>query len=177
MIRKVEPELFRPLAVDRVPAKGCFEKVTADAAECSKIAKRLAIPALHKFAATLQVKPWRGGGLKITGTVFADLDLVSVVSLETFRTDKTFEVERYFVPERDAPKGDDADDADIDAINGGEIDLGELIVETVALELDPYPRKPGEDFSGYETKPEPEVAAPVVKISPFAVLKTRKDGD
>ena len=35
----------------------------------------------------------------------------------------------------------------IDPIENGLIDLGEVVVETLALEIDPYPRKDGELFN------------------------------
>jgi hypothetical protein len=52
-------------------------------------------------------------------------------------------------------------------LQGRIIDLGALIIETAGLELDPYPRKPGEVFE--DQKPEP-----IAKISPFARLKNPK---
>src|SRR5665213_3209934 len=118
------PEFSRPLLVDRVPRKGSHEHFQADPGECAKLAKRFSIHALHKLSARLLLMPWRGGGVKVTGTVKA-------------------EVERYFLP---ANKIDDNIEDDADPITNGEIDLGEIVAETLSLELDPYPRKPGESF-------------------------------
>ena len=39
------------------------------------------------------------------------------------------------------------DEDDADPIENGWIDLGEVVAETLALDLDPYPRKPGEAFA------------------------------
>ena len=49
-----------------------------------------------------------------------------------------------------------------DPIVDGRIDLGALAVEFLALALDPYPRKPGAEFT-----PPPEEAPP---DSPFDAL-------
>ena len=49
-----------------------------------------------------------------------------------------------------------------DEIVNGQIDLGALTAEFLALGLDPYPRKPGVDFSYQD--------APDEKDSPFAAL-------
>ena len=158
------PEFSRPIEVDRVPRTGSHEKLVAEPAECARLARRLAIPALHGLNAHLRAVPWRGGGLKVTGSLTADLDQLSVVSLEVFRSTVEFPFERYYLPEGDA--GDDAE-MDADPILHGVVDLGEAVAETLALELDPYPRRPGEAFSGGDTTGAGDEPQPV---SPFQSL-------
>ena len=54
------------------------------------------------------------------------------------------------------------------ARNDGSIDLGELVAESLGLALDPYPRKPGAEFTTGahdEKNPSP---------SPFAALEPLK---
>lgn len=157
-----QPEFSRPIEVARVSPLGSHEKIKADAKECAALAKRLLLPTVYEVSAVLLVKPWRGGGFKVTGEVTADVDQQSVISLETFRSEVHFPVERYFLTH-----GGGEDD-EIDVIEDGVIDLGEIATETLGLELDPYPRKPGETFASTS---EPEEERPVAKISPFAVLK------
>jgi uncharacterized metal-binding protein YceD (DUF177 family) len=165
------PEFSRSLRVDRVPRGGSFEKLAADPAECAAMAARLGVVALHALTAGLKATPWRGGGLKVEGELMADLEQVSVVSLEAFRSEVRFNVLRYFMP-ADRLTGEDGE-AEIDAIVGGEVDLGEVVAETLALELDPYPRRPGEEFS----PAQPEVSSEVSeKPSPFAALQKLKGG-
>jgi hypothetical protein len=53
-----------------------------------------------------------------------------------------------------------------DLLEGESIDLVEYLVEHLALEIDPFPRKPGAEF---------EFTPPQVEESPFAVLKKLKD--
>jgi uncharacterized metal-binding protein YceD (DUF177 family) len=168
MKRMNDPELefSRPIELARIPKLGSHEKLVADAKECQALAKRLQISALHSLTAELKTKPWRGGGLKVSGELKADLDQESVVSLEVFRTTVVYNVERYFlnVP----PSADIEAEEDIDPIENGIINLGEVVAETLALELDPYPRKPGESFESAEIEtdaPEPE------KPNPFNVLR------
>jgi uncharacterized metal-binding protein YceD (DUF177 family) len=145
MIKKHEPrvEFPRPLLVARVPKLGSHEKLKADAKECERLAKRLGVVVVHEVKAELKVRPWRGGGFKVAGLATIDLEQTSVISLEDFRQSLEFEVERYFLPSI----GDPDEELDIDVIDNGEIDLGEVVAETIALELDPYPRKPGEAFA------------------------------
>jgi hypothetical protein len=138
-----DKDFSRPLLVDRVPRKGSHEVIKADPAECAVLARRFDLPNLFTLNAHFVVTPWRGGGLKVTGSVDADVEQRSVVSLEIFRHAARFAVERYFLAAKNI-----AENADVDAdpIVNGEIDLGAIAAETLGLELDPYPRKPGESF-------------------------------
>jgi hypothetical protein len=146
MTRKPQPqvEFSRPLPVDRIPRKGSHEHIKAEPAECAALAKRFNLPMLYTLSARLLAAPWRGGGLKVTGTVDADLEQASVISLEQFRQHLNFTLERFFLPPKEAV---DAAVDDADPIENGIVDLGELVAEALGLELDPYPRKPGENFS------------------------------
>ena len=80
-----QPEFSRPLQVDRVPKAGSTEKIAAEPAELKALARRLKVPALHALSAELRATPWRGGGLKLEGHITADIEQVSVISVETFR--------------------------------------------------------------------------------------------
>ena len=163
-------ELSRPLEVARVARLGSHEKIIADAQECSALAARFEVPKIHALSAELKAKSWRGGGMKISGQAFIDLDQISVVSLETFRSQVSIPVERYFL---NIPKGEENDsEHDIDPIENGVIDLGEVIAETIALELDPYPRMKGEAFTAII---EDDPANDEKKPNPFNVLKLRPD--
>ena len=151
---KITPEFSRPLIVDRVPRKGSHEVFEAEAKERVALAKRFDLVALHSLKARLLAVPWRGGGLKVTGSVEANLDQISVVSLEMFNAVQKFEVERFFLPPA-ATVDPDLDEAD--PIVDGLVDLGELVSETLGLELDPYPRQPGEEFNAVETPENPKI--------------------
>jgi Large ribosomal RNA subunit accumulation protein YceD len=158
-------EFSRPLQVDRIPNLGSHDRLAADERECTALAVRLGLPKLYSLSGFLKSTPWRGGGLKITGPLKADFEQTSVVSLENFRSSLEVEVERYFLP---AHKGLNSSEEDVDIIENGIVDLGEILAETMALELDPYPRKPGEVFSDIQEDVEPN------KISPFTGLSKLK---
>jgi uncharacterized metal-binding protein YceD (DUF177 family) len=55
-----------------------------------------------------------------------------------------------------------------DVVEGDEIDLARYVVEHLALDIDPFPRKPGVEF---------EPPAPTAEISPFAALRRLKETD
>jgi hypothetical protein len=161
-------EFSRPFEIARLPNSGSHEKLEATAEERGELAKRMQVPAVHALYGKLLVKPWRGGGVKVTGDMSADIEHVSVISLEAFTQRYDIPVERYFSPASHATP--EEDDDMIDVIEGGSLDLGELLAETLALELDQYPRKPGETFASGE-EPQPEKAP-----NPFSSLATIAGG-
>lgn len=162
------PEFSRPLQADRVPKAGSVEKLAAESQELKALAKRMKIPAIHSLSAEIRATPWRGGGIKLEGHLTAEIEQVSVISLEAFRETVSIPVARYFLPRGSAAENQEEDDAD--PIEGGFIDLGEVVAETLALDLEPYPRKPGEAFAEH-VEDEGEAGA---NQSPFAVLAQRK---
>lgn len=161
-------EFSRPLQVDRVPKLGSTEKLAAEPEELKALARRLKIPALHSLSAEIRATPWRGGGMKLEGHITADLEQVSVISLEPFRETVSVPLARYFLPHGAVVDNEQEDDAD--PIENGWIDLGEVVTETLALDLDPYPRRPGEAFPGHAEDDGEAAKAP----SPFAVLAAKK---
>jgi Large ribosomal RNA subunit accumulation protein YceD len=160
-MKQSEFEFSRPLPVDRVPNLGSRDRISAEPAECENLALRFGIPKIHALSAFLTSLPWRGGGLKITGPITAEVEQVSVVSLESFRTKLEIAVERYFLPPH---KGPITSEEDVDIIHNGIVDLGEIVAETLALELDPYPRMPGEVFEDIQEDVD------TGKVTPFAAL-------
>ena len=162
------PEFSRPLQTDRVPKAGSVEKLAAEPEELKALARRMKLPALHSLNAEIRATPWRGGGMKLEGHLTADIEQVSVISLETFREKVSIPIARYFLPPGAVVENEEEDDAD--PIENGWIDLGEVTAETLALDLDPYPRKPGEAFAEHIE----DAGEPQERESPFAVLARRK---
>jgi hypothetical protein len=168
------PEFSRPLDVTRVPPHGSTEKISAEPQECADLARRFDLPALHSLEAELKVSRWRGAGLKIKGRFTADLDQTCVVSLDIFRSRLTDDFENYFLP---AGNSDGATSALIEAgdaepFENGIIDMGEVVAETVALALDPYPRKPGVSFADVIDDEHASGPGTSEERNPFAGLKT-----
>jgi uncharacterized metal-binding protein YceD (DUF177 family) len=164
-----KPEFSRPLEVARIPKLGSHEKLSATDHECAALAKRLLVPKIHALKAALKAQPWRGGGVKVTGTADIDLDQESVVSLERFRSKLNVPVERYYLNIKGEHDVDS--ELEIDPIEHGSIDLGELVAESIALELDPYPRMAGESFQPII---ESDPADDDKPANPFTVLQFPK---
>jgi len=95
-----------------------------------------------------------------------------VVSLQPVESELSGSITRTFG--RAEPDGDEggwvdpeAEDS-IDTLSEGQIDLGHVITEELALALDPYPRAPGAEFSP-PAEPQPKAEA-----GPFAALARLK---
>ena len=143
---------------------GLTHNLVADAGQRARIARDLRLASLDVFEATMHLEP-TASGWKLTGRIQADGAQTCVVTLEPLplHVDEAFRID---LVEGDAPETReldiDLDRDDPDVIEDGQIDLGAYAIEQLALQLDPFPRKPGVEFVQPEEPGE---------ISPFSVLK------
>jgi uncharacterized metal-binding protein YceD (DUF177 family) len=172
-MKPVKTEFSRPLRVDRVPEVGSVEEIAAEPEELVRLAQRLGLPGMAALSASLQVDRARGGGVHVRGHLAADLTQTCVVTLEDFPVSISVPVDRYYMPASVLAGDEHPEDEDIDPIENGEIDLGELVAETLALSLDPYPRKPGVAFLENSATGDEESET---QMKPFAELaRLRRD--
>jgi hypothetical protein len=161
--------------IGRAPKTYGFE---ADLAARREIAKRLDLLSLDSFSGEVTVTPWLDGAA-IDGRYRAELAQTCGVTAEPLpqSLDNRFSLRvlpqgSANIPDQ-APIGGEieidleADDPP-DVIEDGRLDLSGYAVEHLALDLDPFPRKPGAEF----TPPEDHA-----NLSPFAVLKAFKPRD
>jgi uncharacterized metal-binding protein YceD (DUF177 family) len=148
-------------------------RLEPDAAERAKVAHDLGLESLPTLTAELAVRPWLDGA-EITGRFEAVVEQLCSVSLDAFEQSLRGEIEVRVLPagSSNAPTDEglegehdpEAPDPP-DVLAGDAVDLAAFVVEHLALEIDPFARKPGEEFA-FDTPPEPH--------SPFAVLKKLK---
>lgn len=169
------PHGFRRLVtVAKVGESGHTSTIEAKPEELANIAEYLDLVALGSLKAEVQLNRWRGKGLRVTGKLTADATQSCVVTLDPIEARVEAEFERRFLPEVDLeheqskehevfvdPEGEDPPEP-----LARDIDLGEVIIEELSLNLDPYPRKAGVEFEDAAT------AAP--RESPFAKLAKLK---
>jgi uncharacterized metal-binding protein YceD (DUF177 family) len=144
--------------------------LVADETDRARIAEALDLPALNALEADVTVTQTGPAG-EVRGELHAKVVQICGVSLEPFETDIRAAFSIPFTTEP-APAADPETEefgiADLDApdvIETGVIDIGGYVVEALALELDPFPRRPGVEF---------EAPAPEREASPFAVLSRLK---
>lgn len=156
-------------------------RIEADERERAALAELWDIVGVQALSAELKMRRWKKDGVKVIGTVHAEVTQACVVTLEPVPQVIDDEVEEVFVPEGSPlarmPANDageivfDAEGPDLpEPFSGDEIDVGALVAEVAALALDPYPRKVDASFGGHVESD----AADDRKPSPFAVLKGLK---
>jgi uncharacterized metal-binding protein YceD (DUF177 family) len=190
------PELpfSHPLRVDAIVPKGVSVKLEATAEQRKAIARLMRILDVEMLRADLFAIR-EDDRVRVTGSVTARAVQACVVTLDPVPQDVSADVEVVFAPKEEAdalmrkaglPDEADMDDLDLDDIDiaaidlemlndpdalpepiiDGVIDLGQIAYDTLAVELDPYPRKEGAVF---EPPPEPEDFG-----NPFAQLRSLK---
>jgi len=157
-----------PVRVDDI-GKGVSRRLVADETVRARIAKVLELEALNRLEAEVEIKPRFEGGA-VVGKLNAEVVQICGVSLEPFATeiDSDFEAPFTTRPDEAAESSEELGLADLDrpdVIENGVVDLGHYVIEALALELDPFPRKPGAVF-----EPPQDAAEP----SPFAALAALK---
>lgn len=175
-------EFSHVVEVDRIGPQGLQLQLEADQAARTALARRLRILGVLSLKAELKLVPEAlAGHFRLTGQLDAEVEQACVVSLEPVRQQVSEVFLRRFGPESAAGtqaevEDDEAEWLDPDAddppdpVIGGQIDLGEVVAEELALGLDPYPRKPGAELpASYREAPEEGG-----KISPFAALAKLK---
>lgn len=164
----------KPLRLHELARGPVRLRLEPDAAERAALARRLGLEGLPALAADVTVKPWLDG-VEMTGRFEAVVEQVCGVSLDAFEQAVEGEIEARAVPAGSpnaatAEGGElelDPDAADPpDVLAGDAVDVAAYVVEHLALEIDPFPRKPGVTF---------EYAPPAEETSPFAALKKLKD--
>lgn len=149
--------------------------LVADDSERRSIADRLALGALDRLEAHVTLSR-TGPAIRAEGRMVAALEQSCVVTDDPVAAhiDQAFTL--LFMPE---PRADGRDeeielgekDCDVVFYDGGEIDLGSAIADTLALSIDPYPRSASADAALKEAGILTEEQA-----SPFAALAALKKG-
>jgi uncharacterized metal-binding protein YceD (DUF177 family) len=170
----VEPRLSvgwdKPLRLHELAAGPVTLRLKPSDAQRQAIAKALNLESLPALSAEVTVKPWLDGA-EVTGRFHAVVEQICGVTLDPFEQPLEGEIFIQAVPagSPNAPShhGDelelDPDSADPpDVLDGDAIDLAALVLEHLALEIDPFPKKPGAEF---------DYQPPQDETSPFAALK------
>jgi uncharacterized metal-binding protein YceD (DUF177 family) len=158
----------RPVNVARLTKEEAM-RLEADEAERAALAEALELIGLDSLTADISVRPWRGEGVRVMGTVRASLRQECVVTLEPVETtvEETFDVRLHpDVVESETVEVDPEAPDPPERMTSDMVDVGALALEHFVLGIDPYPRAPGVAFE----QPVEEDAEP----SPFAALASLK---
>lgn len=155
-------------------------RIEADERERAALAELWDVLGVEALTAELRIRRWKKDGVKVIGSVHAEVTQACVVTLDPVPEVIDEEFEENFVPDGSAlarlPANDaaeivvDPDGPDLSLFVGDTIDVGAFVAEMAAMALDPYPRKRGVEFAEHIEGDARDDRKP----SPFAVLKNMK---
>lgn len=162
-------------AIRDVPAAGLAVTRTATTEEAGRVAEMLEILGVEALVATYRIKPVAGGRQRLAGEIKARVVQACVVSLEPVVAEISCPFEVILAPAetlavRAAAAGDDEAEQDeidtplVEPIVNGEVDIGRIVYEELASQLDPYPRRPEASFEWTDGR------VTTADVHPFAKL-------
>lgn len=166
------PEFSRPCAVDRLPADGQTFRLEANERERAALARRFDLPSLDSLSGEMDVRPdSERGVVEVEGRVRASLAQACSVTLEPVPETVDAEFRRVFSLSEEPPAEEIELDPEIEEpepMPPGGLDLGEVLVEELAMAMNPYPRAEDADavLASLAPTDEPEQE----EESPFAGL-------
>lgn len=141
------PEFSRPVRLDTLGPAPRAVSIEAEDTERAALADRFGLVAIDRLAAEARLTR-KGDEVEAEGRMTAAVTQSCVASGEPVpaEIDEPFEIR--FRPGPAAAQPDEeieleAAELDVVFYEGGAVDLGEAVAETLALALDPYPRAPG----------------------------------
>ncbi len=194
-IQTIRPEWSHRIEADDIGATPVRTKISASPQERKDIARRLGVETVQALEANLVLKRLSGKMMiHVSGAFTAHVTQKCVVTLEPVAQVLDGTVEGWFaetggvVPIGRARRDKQVRNANANAnaevemlderedpepVIDGQIDLGELVVQHLALSLDPYPHKEGVVFEHGEDGAVKPVSPP--RQNPFAALKDWKN--
>jgi len=146
----MQKDFSYPLTVAELPSAPQHYELNADKDNLIYLADVLQVPAVKKVFANINLQRRHATSLiEVEGHINAILELESVISLEKFDQDYDFDFHLIYdtAATFESTKGDNWQEETPDIVINGQIDLGNIVIEQIALQIDDYPRKPGEVFN------------------------------
>ncbi|MCX8500144.1 MAG: hypothetical protein ORO03_00370 [Alphaproteobacteria bacterium] len=154
----VPPEFSRTVLVEQIGRETLVEEIAASAAELQALAERFDLISIESLTARVTLRRTSGNRvIHLSAEFRARCEQKSVVSLEPVATEVTDHCSCDFVIAREV-EGDpahrreiefDALDEDCEWLTEPSIDIGEVIAQYFYLSLPSFPRRPGEEITGF----------------------------
>lgn len=148
-----------------------------DAAGREAVAAALGIRGVRKLRFTGALAPQGKADWRLTGELGATVVQDCVVTLEPVVTRIDEPVERLYMADWQEPQGDEVEmgeDTDSEPLPAS-LDLGQVMLEALALALPPYPRAEGVDPLEVSVTEPGKDAMTEEEARPFAGLKALRD--
>jgi uncharacterized metal-binding protein YceD (DUF177 family) len=163
-----------PIEVAAIHPEGQSFTLVPDEATRQRLAGAANVVSIPSLKVVMEARPMAAGAVEISGKLEGIVRQTCVVSLDEFDNPVAENILADFAtdPESKASTEDEEEIEDLpDPIVDGKIDLGALAAEFLILSVDPYPRKPGAEFSPLPA----DEAEEAPKRSPFEQLAGLKN--
>ena len=176
-------ELSIPINVAQLPSTGIKINETIKKEICSKIASRVAVDVLESLIIKISVCPGNEPILKahVIGEIKATIIQACSVTLEPISSKLRIPVHLTFAEGNNYNQTslidiDPEEETWPELMYGGEFDLGEVLIQLLTVEINPFPRKPETSFEASQeiTRYTTEEGTNI-SCHPFAKLAKLKD--
>jgi len=175
------PELSRVLRLSEIGGQATAHPVEANEAERAALAQRFGLLSLERLSADLRVRR-EAAGVRVSGRIAGRGVQPCVVSGLPVAAAIDEPLDLLFAEGAGADRPDEEvelGEADLDVLplEGGAVDLGEAVAQSLGLALDPYPRAPEAELAAVRSRLLTEEAAADLEEAdrqarnPFAALK------
>jgi len=167
------PEFSRPVRPDTIGEAPRALAVEAGDAERSALARRFGLIAISRLAAELTLTR-TGDEIALNGRLDAAVTQACAASGAPVEAVVATAFDILFRPHPEAPREEEIElsESEMDVVfyEGGTIDVGEAVAETLSLHLDPFPRAPDAEDALKAAGVRSEEEA-----GPFAALAALRD--
>ena len=157
------------MAVDEIPDSGLHVEIDAPDAVRTHLTGLAGLRELRRLSGIFDLQR-QGAGVRVTGQINARVGQTCVVTLEPIESEVQELVDLKFALSLAAGAKSEASEAaeeePPEPLSDGTVDLGAIATEFLLLGIDPYPRKPGAEFSPLKSDDN--------TAKPFAALEALK---
>ncbi|VAW00963.1 hypothetical protein MNBD_ALPHA04-2258 [hydrothermal vent metagenome] len=174
MSGKATPEFSVTIKLSELGSLPSASAISADAEQCAELATRFGLPKISSLKADYRLEA-QNDRIVFSGRLQSDLMQICAISGQGFQASIKENFEIIFVEKYEYMVEDDeielaSEDCDVMVYEGGQIDVGEAVAQTLYLALDPYPRGPNAEQIARDKGLKTEEEA-----GPFGVLAALKD--
>lgn len=171
----MQKDFSYPLKIEDLSQKEMHYHLEADSSDLQTLQDILKVESVKSFSSDILLKfNHKNHRLDVKGEVKAVLELKSVISLENFEKEYLVPFEYYYDTSLSYQDLKDMElsikDEGPEIIENGQIDLGQISIEQLALQMEDHPKMEGEKFEFCSEFDEETTT----ENNPFLVLKKLK---
>ena len=146
-IRSADSEIPMRVEVGSVVRTPKRFHISAREVQRAAIARRIGVVRIDRFEAAIAVRRTPVDLIQLQGSLSADVVQECVITLDPIGARIQVEIDNYYSEfPREMPSGTDdlalGDENWPELVEDGWIDLGDAVIQELAVAIDPYPRKP-----------------------------------